>query len=132
MDQEFETIVEAIHECDTRYKPDSYAFVMEALAYTQKKFKAQRHVSAAEILDGMKELLLAKYGPMAIAVLQYWGIKSTEDFGNIIFNLIERKILSKTEEDSSERFRNAYDFQEVFCQDYREQLLKKISRMRPV
>ena len=130
MDREFDTVVEAIHESDTRYKPDSYAFVMEALAYTQKKFKAQRHVSAQEILDGMKELLLVQYGPMAIAVLEYWGIKTTEDFGNIIFNLIECKILSKTEEDNFERFRNGYDFQEVFCQDYREQLLKRISRMR--
>ena len=130
MSQDFETIVETITSHDPRYRLDAYAFVMEALSYTQKKFKVQRHVNGQEILFGMKELLLEKYGPMALLVLEYWGIHGTEDFGNIIFNLVERKILSKTEEDKIEAFRNAYDFEEVFKTGYRKQLDKKISRMR--
>jgi len=130
MSQDFETIVEHIFETDPRYKEDAYDFVMEALSYTQKKFKNVKHVSGEEILIGMKELLIKKYGPMAITVLEYWGIKATEDFGNVIFNLVERKVLSKTEEDKIEIFRNAYDFEEVFKYGYRQQLAKKISRMR--
>ncbi|MBF0522823.1 MAG: hypothetical protein HQL24_07200 [Candidatus Omnitrophica bacterium] len=130
MNQEFDNIVEKICEQDVRYKQDAYVFVMEALSFTQKKFGRIRHVSGEEILQGMKDLLLEKYGPMAITVLEHWGIKNTEDFGHIVFNLVENKILSKTEEDNIDTFRNAYNFEDVFRQGYRKQLNKKISRMR--
>ena len=130
MGNHFETIVEGIYEKDVRYKEDAYVFVMEALAYTQKKYKRTRHVKGEEMLQGMKELLLNKFGPMTIPVLEHWGIKSTEDFGNIVFNLVENRVLSKTEDDSIEEFRNGYDFGEVFDRGYRKQLARKISRMR--
>jgi len=130
MSNEFETIVEEIYEKDARYKEDAYVFVMEALAYTQKKYKRTKHVKGEEMLQGMKELLLKKFGPMTIMVLEHWGIKSTEDFGNIVFNLVENRVLSKTDDDSIEEFRDGYDFGEVFDSGYRRQLAKKISRMR--
>lgn len=130
MNEEFEAIIEEIHEKDVRYKEDAYVFVMEALAYTQKKFKRTKHVKGEEMLQGMKELLMHKFGPMTLTVLKHWGIKSTEDFGNIVFNLVENRVLSKTEEDNIEEFRDGYDFGEVFDSGYRKQLAKKISRMR--
>ncbi|HLF18559.1 MAG TPA: Minf_1886 family protein [Candidatus Omnitrophota bacterium] len=132
MSQDFETIVETILVKDSRYKIDAYLFVMEALSFTQRKFKSQSHVTGEEILTGMRDLLLNKYGPMTMVVLKYWGIKTTEDFGHIIFNLVERKILSKTEDDNIESFRDAYSFEEVFREGYRQQLAKKISRMRSI
>lgn len=132
MNEEFETIVEEIYEKDSRYKEDAYVFVMEALAYTQKKFKRSKHVKGEEMLLGMKELLLNKFGPMTMPVLEHWGIKSTEDFGNIVFNLVENRVLSKTEDDSIEEFKNGYNFEEVFDSGYRKQLAKKISRMRSI
>lgn len=130
METDFNTIIEDICEQDKRYKCDAYEFVMEALTYTQKKYKCATHVSGENLLKGMKDLLMDKFGPMTITVLEYWGIQSTEDFGNVVFKLVERKVLSKTEEDHIEHFRNAYDFQEVFEQGYRKKLEKKISRMR--
>lgn len=132
MGQTFETIVESIHETDCRYKEDAYSFVMEALAYTQRKFKSTKHVAGEEMLDGIRELLIKKYGPMTLSVLEHWGIHNTEDFGNIVFNLVENKVLSKTEDDNIEVFRNAYDFEEVFDRSYRKQLIKRISRMRSI
>ena len=129
--KEFEAIVESIYEKDSRYKEDAYTFVMEALNYTQKKFKRSKHVKGGEMLKGMRELLIQKFGPMTRTVLDHWGIKSTEDFGNIVFNLVENRVLSKTEDDSIEEFRNGYSFEEAFETGYRKQLAKKISRMRP-
>ncbi|MDP8213292.1 MAG: hypothetical protein P9X22_08430 [Candidatus Zapsychrus exili] len=130
MNQEFDNAIEKIVEKDGRYTEDAYEFVMEALSYTQKKFKRLKHVSGEEILQGMKELLLDKYGPMTMTVLQYWGIDNTEDFGNIVFNLVDNRVLSKTEDDDIETFRNGYDFTEEFERGYKEKLDKKISRMR--
>ncbi|MCK4883099.1 MAG: hypothetical protein KAS92_08745 [Candidatus Omnitrophica bacterium] len=132
MKKRFETIIEDIYEKDCRYREDSYVFVMEALAYTQKKFKRSKHVKGEEMLKGMRELLLNKFGPMTMTVLEHWGIKNTEDFGNIVFNLVENQVLSKTEDDNIEEFRNGYNFEEVFDSGYRKQLAKKISRMRSI
>ncbi len=130
MSKKFESIVEEIYEKDCRYKEDAYVFVMEALAYAQKKLKRSRHIKSEELLKGMRELLLNKYGPLTMTVLEHWGIKSTEDFGNMVFNLVENQVLSKTEDDNIEEFRDGYNFEEVFDTGYRKQLAKKISRMR--
>jgi uncharacterized repeat protein (TIGR04138 family) len=130
MSQNFNDIVETICDRDPRYKEEAYDFVMEALTHTQKKFRRVKHVSGEELLEGIKDLLLERFGPMTLTVLNYWGIKSTEDIGNVVFNLVENKILSKTEDDCIDHFRNGYDFAEVFEKGYRNQLAKKISRMR--
>jgi len=130
MNSEFETILEKIRTEDARYPEDAYLFVMEALALTQKKFKRTKHVTGEELLKGISDFLLDKFGPMTMAVLDGWGIKTTEDFGNIVFNLVERRVLSKTEEDSIESFRNVYDFNTVFRDGYHKRLQKKVSRMR--
>ena len=130
MESEFITILDTICEQDSRYRKDAYEFLMEALTFTQKKYRRPKHVSGEELLSGIKELLLQKYGPMAMSVLNHWGIQKTEDFGHIVFNLVNNKVLSKTEDDKIEDFQNGYDFNEVFNLGYRRQLAKKISRMR--
>ena len=130
MDKNFSEIIDAIHENDPRYKTAAYEFLMDALNFTQKKFKRSRHVNGEELLEGIKDLLMVRFGPMALTVLHHWGIKTTEDFGNVVFNLVNNRILSKTEEDSIETFRKGFDFNEIFQQGYRRQLEKRVSRMR--
>jgi len=129
MNETFETIVDDICEEDSRYKADAYVFLMEALGYTQRKFKAEKHISGEQLLVGIRELMLKRFGPMTLTVLEHWGIESTEDFGNMVFHLVERRALSKTDEDRFEQFVDAYDFQEVFTEDYRKRLARRISRM---
>ena len=130
MHQQLDNTIDVICEKDSRYKRDAYEFVMEALSFTQKKFKRSTHVTGGELLEGIKEFLLEEFGPLTLSVLKYWGVKSTEDFGHIVFNLVEHKVLSKTEDDNIESFRNGYNFEEVFHNEYREKLAKKIRLMR--
>ena len=130
MDQNFEDVVEDIVQKDPRYRFDAYAFVMDALSFAQKKFKCKTHVTGEQLLVGSRELLLQEFGPMTITVLRHWGVQGTEDFGNIVFNMVEARLLSKTSEDCMESFRDFYDFDEVFVRDYRKKLARKISRMR--
>lgn len=130
MNQEMDNVLERICVVDFRYKRDAYEFVMEALSYTQKKFNRPKHVTGKELLEGIKDLLIHKYGPMTLSVLDYWKVTTTEDFGQIVFNLVHNKILSKTEEDRMDDFKDGYDFKEVFNVGYRRQLERKISRMR--
>ncbi len=130
MRQELNDILFEICEQDPRYKDDAYEFVLEALSYTQKKLRRSRHVTGKELLEGIKELLIEKFGPLTLAVLQHWGIYTTEDFGHIVFNMVDKKVLSKTEEDNIESFKNVYDFETVFTKGYRDRLDKQISRLR--
>jgi len=106
--------LENIVEQDARYNLDAYSFVLEALNYTVRSLKKSRHVTGRELLEGIKQYAKAQFGPLAHTVLEHWGLKQTQDFGHIVFNLVEAKILSKTEEDSIEDFKNGYDFKEVF------------------
>jgi uncharacterized repeat protein (TIGR04138 family) len=55
---------------------------------------------------------------MVMTVFDSWGIHSSGDIGNMVFNLIGAGIFGKTETDSIEDFRNVYDFQEVFVKPF--------------
>jgi len=130
MDEEFYSIISTICEEDPRYYPEAYGFVMEALSFSQRKFKKSKHISGEELLAGIKALLLKKFGPMTMTVLKHWGIKVTDDFGNIVYNLVENKILAKDAQDHYDSFKNAYDFEEVFNKGYRKQLARRLKTMR--
>jgi len=130
MDEEFYSIISNIYTQDPRYTPESYEFVMEALSFSQQKFKKSKHISGEELLAGIKALLLKKFGPMTVTVLKHWGIKATDDFGNIVYNLVENKVLAKDTQDHYDSFKNAYDFDEVFIKGYRKQLAKRLKTMR--
>ena len=114
MTDNFYKKTEEISGKDARYKPDAYEFIMQALIFTQKKLKKQGHLSGQELAQGARDLALQQYGPMAKAVLGHWGIKSTEDLGEIVFNMVENGLLGKTDEDSREDFKGVYDFQDAF------------------
>jgi uncharacterized repeat protein (TIGR04138 family) len=126
----FYGIVDEICLKDLRYKPDSYEFLMQGLHFTQGRFKKEGHLSGKELLEGLRQFAIEQYGPLAQRVLNHWGISSTLDFGNIVFNLIEKKVLSKTDEDSLEDFRDAYDFKKAFANILRESIIKDIEYSR--
>jgi uncharacterized repeat protein (TIGR04138 family) len=109
---------------DRDFKPDAYEFVMEALHFTQKKLKKETHVSGKELLEGMRELAIDKWGPMAKTVLKHWGIEKTQDIGRIVFNMIASELLSKTEEDSIEDFKDVYDFAQAFGNVLRDSVIQ--------
>jgi uncharacterized repeat protein (TIGR04138 family) len=111
---DFMDVIEKIAEKDPRYNAEAYLFLMKGLNFTVSKFEKHRHVSGQELAEGLKLYAIEQFGPMARTVLESWGVYSTEDFGNIVFNMIGVKLLSKTEEDSIADFKSVYDFKEAF------------------
>jgi uncharacterized repeat protein (TIGR04138 family) len=99
---------------DLRYRLESYVFVINALEYTMAKLERSGHVSGTELLEGVKEFARERFGPMVKMVFEHWGISKTDDFGEIVFNLVNAGVLGKTETDSKEDFKNVYDFDEAF------------------
>ena len=68
--------------------------------------------------DGIRDRALTSFGPMVLTVLTEWGVRSCQDFGEIVFIMVENKLLKKTEKDSRADFENGYDFIETFRKPY--------------
>ena|SRR6056297_3060618 len=110
------------------YHRDAYEFVFDALRYTQELLdrdckieglsEESAHISGKELLEGVRLLALERFGLMTSTVFKSWGITSTDDFGQIVFDLIERGEMKKTERDQLNDFANVYDFHEAFQDNY--------------
>jgi uncharacterized repeat protein (TIGR04138 family) len=107
------------------YHANAYQFVFAALQYAQEKLGRDRtnahsgHVSGAELLDGIRDMAHRHFGLMARTVLSNWGITTTEDFGRIVFELIETGRMRKTDDDRLDDFVGVYEFDDSFDANYR-------------
>ena len=115
----FEEGLNLILSKDPRYRREAYQFVREALDHTQKAvFKENRgqlrHVTGQELLAGIREYALSQFGPMSVTVLEEWGVRRGEDFGDMVFNMVAARLLAKTNQDSREDFAGGYTFEEAF------------------
>ena len=112
------------HAAPRTYHPMAYKFVFSALRFTQEQLGRDRsteatgHISGPELLDGIRRLGLQHFGMMSIVVFKTWGIHSTDDFGKIVFQLIEAGEMRKTDDDQLDDFLGVYDFSKVFHDDY--------------
>ena len=99
---------------DSRYKPEAYPFVLAALHFTVASLQERRHISGQELSEGIRIYGLDQFGPLTRQVFEHWGIHSTEDFGRMVFTLVDHQLLGKTAEDSLADFQNVYDFSTAF------------------
>jgi uncharacterized repeat protein (TIGR04138 family) len=112
-----DNIVETIEnfiEKDDRYPLRAYFFILEALEYTLSRLPRRRHLTGQELCEGIREYGTARFGLLVAFVFECWGISCTRDFGELVFNLIEMELLSKTSRDTIEDFEQVYDFRDAF------------------
>lgn len=105
---------------DARYAKDAYLFVQVGLTKSFKKLSAASevkppaHISGAELLEALREQAIELFGKQAKAKLNGWGIFKCEDFGEIVFNLVEAGLMVKSAEDDKKDFQNGFDFDTTF------------------
>ena len=126
---------------DQRYRIEAYHFVGAGLEYAQEVLglgrtqakprsrgksrdgeptgRAVRHIRGQELCHALKQLAHEKYGYLAKLVLASWGIHSTSDFGEIVYNLIRIGKMSKSAGDRREDFDDVYDFEQALVREYR-------------
>jgi len=112
-----EQAVSEIVSRDRRYDFDAYLFILEALEYTYRMIGERRHVTGEELLEGVRRYGRERYGPMAQTVLEHWGIRRCEDVGEVVFNLVDKGLLGKTDRDSRKDFTGGYDFKDAFGEE---------------
>src|SRR5258706_15463602 len=114
MPSNLEDRLKAVACRDGRYHLNAYRFVYEALDYTVKQLERKRHISGRELLEGIRNLALEQFGALAVMVFGIWGVRKTADFGNIVYNLVEAEMMSRSEEDSPDDFNEVYNFRDAF------------------
>jgi uncharacterized repeat protein (TIGR04138 family) len=111
-------VLDRLQERYPRFHARSYIFVLQALHHVIQSLDAPRHVSGQELAEGVRELALERFGPMARSVLEHWGIHDTEDVGRVVFAMVEQGILIKQDGDQPEDFSDVFDFEEAFELNY--------------
>ncbi|HMP18357.1 MAG TPA: hypothetical protein PKD72_15135 [Gemmatales bacterium] len=114
---------------DPRYPFEAYEFIFSALGYVQEKMirerkkspkdaaalpEQERHVTGQQLAEGCRDFALQEFGMMAGTVFRNWNIHKTDDIGELVYNLIELKLLTKTDTDRKEDFHNVYDMSTAF------------------
>ena len=115
----YSKIISQIVEEDPRFPKDAYFFMQDAVSYTLEsinkgKKKTYKHITGKQLADGIRNYALEQFGPLAMDVLEEWGITCTRDFGTIVFNMIKYNVLSARKEDSITDFDDVYDFYQEF------------------
>jgi uncharacterized repeat protein (TIGR04138 family) len=114
LDTAAERVLTRLRRRYPRYAEPAYLFILQALHHRMHQLESPRHLSGSELADGVRELALVRFGPMARTVLEHWGIHSTADMGEIVFAMVECGILTKQPTDSREDFEGLYTFDEAF------------------
>jgi uncharacterized repeat protein (TIGR04138 family) len=124
-----------IAQRDPRYAYEAYEFIYQALYHTQQTLgrvpdqdappdpsDKRFHVSGAELVRGTCSLALQEFGRMARTVFRQWGINQTEDWGHIVFNLVENELMSKTTEDTLADFQGVFDLDKALVDGFQIEL----------
>ena len=107
---------------------EAYEFVSEAVSFTQKRLgrasdrdedeDADHHVSGAELLRGVCDLAVTSFGMMAPVVFKQWNVRTTDDVGRIVFDLIDVGCLSKSDRDTPEDFHDLFDLRQALAEGF--------------
>ena len=107
-------VLDRLRASHPRFHETAYLFVLSALHFSLERLSEPRHLSGRELAEGVRDLALIRYGLMARTVLEYWGITTTSDLGEIVFALVDAGVLIKQDEDSHADFVDVFDFGKEF------------------
>ena len=116
--QKFDEAIKTVLARESRFDRAAYYFLRDALDYTLKQRKkttgSHSHVTGPQLLEGVRQHALKSFGPMVPTVFEYWGVRRTDDFGVMVFALVEVGIFGKTDSDSLADFKGVYTFHDAF------------------
>ncbi len=109
---------------ETKYPAEAFIFIQRGLDFTVQRLHGEldeeepeqsRHVTGADLCHGLRDFALKEYGLLAKSVLRRWNIRTCEDFGRIVFAMVDAGMLQKTDEDDLSDFDGVFNFDEAFA-----------------
>jgi uncharacterized repeat protein (TIGR04138 family) len=111
-------IMDRLRARDARYREDAYLFVLAALEHCQTRLDERRHIAGRELAMACRDLALEHFGVMARLVLEHWGVRSSADIGEVVFNLVDEGLLISQPTDTRDEFAGVFDFDQAFEREY--------------
>ncbi len=125
------TSIQSFHQLlarDPRYKLEAYQFIRESLTFAHDVLRLHelsdpsgeeaRHITGQQLCEACRVYAQQQYGYLARLVLNRWGIFSTGDFGEIVYNLIDIEQMRKSESDRREDFEEVFEFETAFQPEF--------------
>ena len=109
MSERLERSIEELARQDGRFPPAAYMLVFEGLECALAKLPARRHVTPRELVEGVRDVALRDWGLLAGTVLESWNVRTSGEIGDLVFNLIAKKLLVAGAEDDRAQFEDACD-----------------------
>lgn len=115
---------------DPRFKIEAYQFIRESLQFAHEnldKVRSEsrpddpsdvRHLTGQELCQAGRLYAIQQYGYLAKMVLATWGLESTSDFGEVVYNLIRIEQMRKSDSDRREDFNDVYEFEDAFQPEF--------------
>ena len=100
------------------YNERAYLFVLATIEYLQSRLEVRRHVTGAELAWACRDFAREQFGLLAPHVLGHWGVTRTEDFGRMVFTLVEAGLLVTQPGDHEADFEAVYRFADAFGDAY--------------
>ncbi|MCO6456686.1 MAG: hypothetical protein J5I93_15415 [Pirellulaceae bacterium] len=97
-----------------QYAADAWYFVLQVIPLTSDPTRKSNHVSAADFCWMLHDHALDRFGPRAAETLSGWGVRSTRDFGRIVYGLIDAGLILRSDEDRIEQFDDVFEFDQAF------------------
>jgi len=107
-------VMDRIRKRDDRYDERAYLFVLASIEFLQSRLEARRHVTGEELAWCCRDFAIRQFGPMSRAVLEHWGVRRSDDFGRIVFTLVDVGLLVTQPGDREEDFAGRYEFADAF------------------
>ena len=133
MPEQVHPIVQLLQD-DQRYKLEAYQFVRDGLQYAQEELKlgekkptshqrgegpkVEQHLTGQQLCEAIRQYAVSQYGLMAKTVLNSWGLRTTSDFGEVVYNLIRVGLMKKSKTDRREDFDNCFEFDQAFVNGF--------------
>ncbi|MGQ0627804.1 MAG: Minf_1886 family protein [Phycisphaerales bacterium] len=122
---------DALREGAARFPESAFQFVRDGLTHTARAIHGPdgaapenpgelarpdgaRHVSGRDLCLGIRDMAIERYGQLAPTVLRRWGFRRTDDFGTLVYAMIDRGEMRNSDDDTLEDFRSVYEFDEAF------------------
>lgn len=129
MTQRLRESIEELARADRRWPADAYVLVFEGLEVALGRLASRRHVSPQELVEGIRAAALEQFGLLAPEVLEAWNVHSGADFGDMVFNLVERGLLVASENDTRTEFARTPPLFTKLSEEFETELSRRPPRL---
>jgi uncharacterized repeat protein (TIGR04138 family) len=102
----------------TPYPPEAFLFLVEGLRFAERHIRHQRKragsVDAVDLSWCLHDLAVYRFAESARAKLASWNIRQTQDFGHLVYRMVELGQMRTEDGDAIGDFADVFDFATEF------------------